>query len=517
MDGQVTKAYSYIRFSSPEQAKGNSLRRQTALAAAYAERHGMELDEALSYEDPGVSAFRGMNSEIGRLGDFLTAVRNGLVPKGSVLLVESLDRISRQTVGSALRLLQDIVTSGVDVVTLSDGKRYTAENLDQDVLSIIMALLTFARAHEESAIKGARVSAAWSAKRDRAASEPLTMRCPAWLRLRDDRSGFDLIPERAAVVRRIFELAASGVGQHTIAATLNAEKVPTWGDSGRAPGAHWHRSYVSKILKSPAVVGVFVPHVSAYEDGQYRRVAQDPVEGYFPAVVDAETARRAGLLTGGGANPKRGRHAASAVRHVLAGLAKCPLCEGTMTRVTKGSGARAGKPYLVCSAAKAGAGCEYRTVRQELVEGALRSRADELVLKSPEEPDDLELEDLRSELTEVDARLGNLVEAVATGNSIPALVEKLAHEQRRREQLEADIRSLSVARETNRQPLVKERMADLRAALKAEPFDVAAANTALRQCAEAVVVDYRTGLLATRWRHGGETDLVFMWADADET
>ena len=34
------KAYSYIRFSTPEQALGDSLRRQVQLAEEYARKHG---------------------------------------------------------------------------------------------------------------------------------------------------------------------------------------------------------------------------------------------------------------------------------------------------------------------------------------------------------------------------------------------------------------------------------------------------------------------------------------------
>ncbi|MEO5344728.1 MAG: recombinase family protein, partial [Gammaproteobacteria bacterium SHHR-1] len=37
-------AYSYIRFSSPIQMQGNSLRRQLDAARAYAEAHGLVLD-----------------------------------------------------------------------------------------------------------------------------------------------------------------------------------------------------------------------------------------------------------------------------------------------------------------------------------------------------------------------------------------------------------------------------------------------------------------------------------------
>jgi DNA invertase Pin-like site-specific DNA recombinase len=40
-----------------------------------------------------------------------------------VLLVESLDRLSRQQIMSALGRLAEIVNAGIDVVTLADGQR----------------------------------------------------------------------------------------------------------------------------------------------------------------------------------------------------------------------------------------------------------------------------------------------------------------------------------------------------------------------------------------------------------
>src|ERR1700758_3473375 len=51
------RAYSYIRFSSPEQAKGDSLRRQTEAAEAYAKERGLSLDSSLTFRDLGISAF----------------------------------------------------------------------------------------------------------------------------------------------------------------------------------------------------------------------------------------------------------------------------------------------------------------------------------------------------------------------------------------------------------------------------------------------------------------------------
>jgi len=117
-----TKAYSYLRFSTPEQMKGDSFRRQSQLAQEYAERRGLVLDEKLTFEDLGVSAYRGLNRDEGGLGSFLEAVKAGMVEEGSFLLVESLDRISRDKTRRALRTLEDICEAGITVVTLVDGR-----------------------------------------------------------------------------------------------------------------------------------------------------------------------------------------------------------------------------------------------------------------------------------------------------------------------------------------------------------------------------------------------------------
>src|SRR4051812_36356798 len=50
-------AYSYIRFSSAEQRKGDSLRRQTEAAADWCARNGVALDTTTTLHDLGKSAF----------------------------------------------------------------------------------------------------------------------------------------------------------------------------------------------------------------------------------------------------------------------------------------------------------------------------------------------------------------------------------------------------------------------------------------------------------------------------
>jgi DNA invertase Pin-like site-specific DNA recombinase len=90
-------AFSYARFSRPEQVRGDSLRRQFEATRAYCGRNGLVLDDSLNLRDLGVSAFRGKNAGQGALGAFTSAVASGRVPRGATLIVESLDRLSRKT------------------------------------------------------------------------------------------------------------------------------------------------------------------------------------------------------------------------------------------------------------------------------------------------------------------------------------------------------------------------------------------------------------------------------------
>jgi len=146
------KAYSYLRFSTPEQQKGDSFRRQSQMAIDYAARKGLELDDTLTFHDLGVSSFRGQNVATGKLGYFLEAVESGEVPQGSYLLVESLDRISRQTTRRAQRVLEDIADKGITVVTLNDEREYSSESLDRDPTDLLLSILQFMRANEESVL-----------------------------------------------------------------------------------------------------------------------------------------------------------------------------------------------------------------------------------------------------------------------------------------------------------------------------------------------------------------------------
>lgn len=340
------RAFSYLRMSTDIQLKGDSRRRQLEKSRAYAKEHGLELAEGDELEDIGISAFKGANVKEGALGRFLAAVGSDSVPKGSYLLVESLDRISRQKIDRGLALFLQIINAGINLVTLMDGHVYRTG--ETKLTDLIVSLVAMSQAHEESAKKADRVGDAWKNKRKQASQgRPMTKWAPAWLALSSDRERFDAIPERVEVVRSIFEDAASGIGMYRIVGRLNQSQTPTFN-----PSKGWHQSYVAKILQNRAVLGEFQPHKRV--DGKHVPDGE-PVAGYFPAIIDHELFFRA-------QNGKEERRVSGAGRkgvgfaNLFGGLATCAYCGSAMKFENKGSG-RKGGAYLICDEAKRRLGC----------------------------------------------------------------------------------------------------------------------------------------------------------------
>lgn len=350
----------------------------------------------------------------------------------------------------------------------------------------------------------------WAAKRAKAADKPLTSVCPAWLRL-DATGRFVAIPERAAVVQRIYREAAAGRGQHAIVLGLNRDGVPTFGHRGRR-GKQWHRSYVVKILANPAVAGTVTPHRIEHQAGSKRRIPMDQVPGYYPPVVDDDAYQRVQALNGT-RQPLRGRHASGTVANVLGGLARCPLCDGSMTLITKGGRWR----YLICQTARTGAGCRYRAVRYQDVERAVVEGVDAILRKCPSgNPEEERLsgliDDLDEQISVMGDELANLLETAAHRSS-PALAQRIADIEAEILQAREEQRGLAtrvaVFAPTRRQA----RLEDIERAAKTQPLDRAALNAALRVLLSGVVVDYPSGHLVFRWHHGDETQLFWAWPE----
>jgi DNA invertase Pin-like site-specific DNA recombinase len=339
--------------STDVQLKGDSLRRQLEASQEYAVKNNLNLVDSI--QDIGISAFQGKNAKEGGLKVFLQALESNEVQKGSVLIVESLDRISRSQVLTAFNLFAQILSSGIEIVTLADKQKYTEESISNNPGQLFTSLGIMLRANEESEIKSKRLKAAWSNKRKNAENEKLTERCPAWLKLSSDRKRFKIVEEKGKVVRQIFDMSISGDGIFNIARKLNEDNIPTFGRS-----KFWQKSYISKILHNKAVYGYFQP--KKYDNG----IAIPDglaVDNYYPETVSKEKYLLAQSLLNQRRNNGGGRQGKN-FNNIFTKLIKCKKCKSTFLFRDKGKPPK-GAAYLICNNADSNGGCQSTSWRYD--------------------------------------------------------------------------------------------------------------------------------------------------------
>ena len=293
-------AYSYVRFSSEGQSGGTSVERQTKAAQEWAERNGYDLSTE-TYSDLGVSAFKGANADVGALGAFLEGVEGRMIRQGSVLLVENLDRISRQHIEEGYLLLKRITNAGVSVVTLSDGKMYKAHE-PLELVDFITIAIGFERAHQESLMKSKRVGAAWksNAEKVKAGTRKRSTKVPAWIEFEGENletGSFRIIEKKAEIIQEIFQRYAAGEPTNTIATDLRNRKIPTLSGRGQ-----WAGPLIYMLAREVTPFGTLQIGEGTKKD----RVIIDTVKKYYPRIVDEETERRVRFRIENGKNPVGG-------------------------------------------------------------------------------------------------------------------------------------------------------------------------------------------------------------------
>jgi hypothetical protein len=345
-------------------------------------------------------------------------------------------------------------------------------------------------------------------------TKPYTKRLPAWIRWSADTADYELIEDRAALLRWMFEAADDGVGVHSIATQLNETKVDTWG-AGGWKAAYWHRSYIRKILTNKAAIGIFVPHTVRKVDGKRskERTPQQAIEGRFPAAIDRELFERvnARLST----TEPRGKNAKAPIRSIFAGLMKCRHCDGTVTRINKGD-----HMYLVCSAAHAKAGTHpYESVPyQEAVDAFVRRlkvTMDSAPLGNDTAEIEAKIEQLQIEVDVGENRVNRLLDIRIADNS-RAAKRALDRAEQELAGIRDNLRKLVERRDALASTNVKKRLAAVEQALTREPMDTEAANKALRGAVRKMIMRPQEGALDILWHHAeAPQETVFVTSRFD--
>ncbi|WP_180798114.1 recombinase family protein, partial [Vibrio parahaemolyticus] len=338
------KIYNYARVSTTKQTKGVGLETQQQRSVLEELAHKYELpihDE--NFVDEGLSAYHGKHKD-GTLGRVLSLIESGKISSGSILVVFSLDRLSRETVNIAMEQLLSIINREVRVYTHIDDKMFDAasSNLTAD---LIVSLITMERANEESAVKSKRIIAAqkqalkgW--KKDGKPRGALG-RVPLWID--QTTNSFN---EHAEGIKAAVDLFLEGRSTIKVKQHLD-ENYPfkRTRKTSIKKAQTWDYGVIDQLWRKTSLIG----EKRLTIEGQ-----EHVLSNYYPPLISLEKFNKLTRLK----KPKLGRSTSTGSIHLLKGLARCGTCGSAMVFVDK---AQHSKNY-VCSLAVKGEPLHNREV-----------------------------------------------------------------------------------------------------------------------------------------------------------
>lgn len=448
------KAISYLRMSTDRQLEGHSLARQTQATKDYCLANNFELIEELT--DIGVSGYSGANSARGQLGVFFEALRNGEIEPNTVLIVESLDRLSRQDPLTAMSQFSEMLSHGIELHTLFDKQVYSKESVGANSGQLFLSIGAMVRAHEESATKSKRLRAVWSNKKNDP-TRIVTSQVPFWINVKKDRTGkpasFELREPDANVIRSIFKLSIDqNMGAQAITSHLNKNihMFPKSRSNTRNKDNGWSESYIKSVMNNPAVYGVYQPHKKV--DG--KRVPDgDAWYDYYPKVISEEefifnqSKMQQRKIKG------RGRKSRN-FHNLFRGLLYCRSCGSKMS--FKDNVQAKGGPIIRCDLAKQKRGnCESLPVRYQRLEdlffGAMRDIDFESAIrnqnfKSKSRELELQISNIENQVKAFEIKIDQMVDELLVPEQPEAikkrLRDKLSHTTNEHEALKTKLEVL---------------------------------------------------------------------------
>lgn len=471
-------AYVYARFSSMEQGKGTSLKRQLESARDFIKQHSdwdypftdPQAQQERDFTDQGKSAYAGVHREAGgALYELERKATAGHFRNGAALVVENLDRLTRQGWEEALKILTTLTTNGMSVHTIHGGKKFNAFE-KPDMGQVITVIVEAEADHRASDDKSKRLRKAWDEKikaiqnGDRKA---FSNQLPAWLEV-DPKTGFPVKNKhRSKLVREIFEWYVEGKGLPSIVRIINKRKEPSW-SKGR-PGNGWNTAYLGKLLKNRAVLGEFAPKSRGHSTSPEHAVSKGiVVPDYYPQIVPTDLFNKAQAT-------KQQRKAiggkeVSRLRNLFAGLASCSECGSKMHyqleqrkdrkvyhKTKKGDKrtytVRTDRSSFRCNSNRRAAGCKNKTrIRYENLETTildvlLTSALDNRDFAMPDRIAEIEnaIAERERHITHLEAQAKNLVDNLAArfsealANRLGDLEDEIGAEREKNEALRKEL------------------------------------------------------------------------------
>lgn len=433
------KLYSYVRWSSSKQEAGTSLDRQRKVAIELASQHGLELVE---YLDSGISAYKGNNAKDGALADFIAAVKDGVISKDSWLCVENYDRLSRSSTRTAMALFNQIIDLGITIIT--PREIVSAEILETQPFLLMMIMVDFIRANEESNIKSRRTIANAMAIISRHKKGihgqngfPLAIKSTGSNMWWSDCSDGTVKPHEVyyAIAKGVVEMLLSGHSSYEITLYLNKEKIPL----PRGKKGSWTVNSIYKFSRSRALLG----EKTVTLDG-----VEYELDNYYPKLCSEEEFAKIQLLREARSRPKRAEDSFSIASGI--NITKCGHCGRAMSAHLDKKGTHRESLRFTCSSGVANdPSCRGWSFDYYIIEDTLiRLCLDKLAVTSsmPDRTKQIDFIGIKEqELKDVSARIERGADLLLLGKAPQAFMVKLKELEESQSKLKSDIEELRKA------------------------------------------------------------------------
>lgn len=262
---------AYARVSSGKDAMLHSLAAQVAFYSGLIQRN-VEWEYAGVYADEALTGTKDSRPQFQRM------LQDAKAGKIDLILTKSLSRFARNTV-TTLQTVRTLKECGVDIWF----ERENIHSLSEDGEFMLTLLSAFAQEESLSASENQK----WKIRKDFQEGQPTSTRMMGYTLVGDT---YEIIPEEADIVKRIYSDYISGMGLTAICKGLMNDGVPT------KNGGQWRESVIRTILSNEKYVGdlllqktLITDHISKKQIRNSGQLPQYFIENAHEPVVDRET------------------------------------------------------------------------------------------------------------------------------------------------------------------------------------------------------------------------------------
>lgn len=406
----------YARYSSDRQTE-QSIEGQLKECYAYAERYGYNVMR--EYID------RAISGTTDRRAEFQQMIEDSAKKTFQGVLVYQLDRFARNRYDSATYKAK-LKKNGVRVLS-------ARENISEDASGILMEAVLEGMAEYYSAELAQKIRRGMDINAEKCLSTGGNV--ALGFRVNEAKE-FEVDPETAPIVARIFEMYAGGNTMAEIIRYLNEHQVKT------SYGNAFNKNSIHRILTNKRYVGVYTYRDTEFPGGLPRIIGDDLFYEVQSMIAKKKKA------------PARAKAEAS---YILTTKLFCGNCGAAMTGISGTSHTEKKYHYYQCVTNRREKTCEKRLVQKDYIEGLVITKTREFL--TPENIDKIAAEvvalcerehgnddskRLQKLLKENEKAMESLLKVLESGQIVDVITERIAQKKREHYALEQQLQLESV-------------------------------------------------------------------------